>query len=63
MDFTFFTYNWEKILIVAIALHTFLKALRDALDKTPETDDNIFERVVTVIGKVINYIVAGKRIK
>lgn len=52
--------NWASILIIAIALHTFLKAVRDAIDKTPATDDNWFERLVTIIGKMLNYF-TGKR--
>jgi len=52
--------NWVQITVIAIAVHTFLKAIRDAVDKTPETDDNIFEKVVTILGKVIAYL-GGKR--
>ena len=52
--------NWVQIGVVALALHTFLKALRDALDKTPETDDNAFEKIVTILGKFISYLF-GKR--
>lgn len=52
--------NWAQILVVALAIHTGLKAIRDAIDKTPATDDNWFEKLVTVIGKVLNYF-AGKR--
>lgn len=57
----------QNIWIVAgvtifIALHTILKAVRDAIDKTPATDDNAFERVVTIVGKVAGYL-AGIRAK
>ena len=52
--------NWVQIGVVALSLHTFLKALRDALDKTPETDDNAFEKIVTILGKFISYLF-GKR--
>lgn len=41
---------------IFIALHTILKAIRDAIDKTPATDDNAFERIVTIIGKVASYL-------
>ena len=47
---------------IFIALHTILKAVRDAIDKTPETDDNIFERTVTIAGKAAAYL-AGIRAK
>ena len=52
--------NWAQILVVSLAVHTALKAIRDAIDKTPATDDNWFEKMVTFIGKVLNYF-AGKR--
>ena len=47
---------------IIIALHTGLKALRDAIDSTPQTDDNWFERTVTIMGKVTGYL-AGFRAK
>ena len=47
---------------IIIALHTGLKALRDAIDTTPQTDDNWFERTVTIMGKVTSYL-AGFRAK
>ncbi len=40
-----------------IAVHTILKAVRDAIDKTPATDDNAFERAVTIMGKAAGYLV------
>ena len=52
--------NWVQIGVIALAAHTFLKAVRDAIDTTPETDDNLFERVVTGVGKVVGYLF-GKR--
>lgn len=48
--------NWVQISVIALAAHTFLKAIRDTIDSTPETDDNIFEKAVTYIGKVVGYI-------
>lgn len=52
--------HWAEILVIAVALHQVLKAVRDAIDTTPATDDNWFERLVTILGKVLNYF-AGKR--
>lgn len=52
--------NWVTVTVIALAAHTFLKAIRDAIDKTPETDDNWFEKLVTIIGKVAGYL-GGKR--
>lgn len=54
--------HWAEIGVIALALHTFLKAVRDAIDKTPETDDNLFEKTVSLIGKIIGYLF-GKRTK
>lgn len=54
---------WVGLTIAAIlALHTGLKALRDAIDATPETDDNWFEKAVTIMGKAAKYL-AGFRAK
>lgn len=53
--------NWMQITVITISLHTLLKAIRDAFDKTPQTDDNWFERLVTAMGKAVNYIATGKR--
>ena len=47
---------------IVIAAHTGLKALRDAIDNTPQTDDNWFERAVTIMGKITGYL-AGFRAK
>lgn len=33
-----------------------LQGIRDAIDKTPATDDNWFERTVTILGKTIGYL-------
>lgn len=63
MDFSFITAHWETILLVAIALNTFLKALRDAIDKTPNTDDNLVERIWSVVTKSLGYLLLAKRPK
>lgn len=33
-----------------------LQGIRDAIDKTPTTDDTGFERFVTILGKTIGYL-------
>ncbi len=53
--------NWLSIGVIILAVNTCLKAIRDALDKTPATDDNWFEKLVTILGKASAYIVLGKR--
>ena len=47
---------WDKILIVVIVLSNINKGLRDALDSTPTTDDNIWEKTSTVLSKVLGYL-------
>ena len=34
-----------------------IKGVRDAIDKTPDTDDNIFERIASVLVKTAGYLV------
>ena len=53
--------NWDKIAIVYLAVHKLIVTLRDILDKTPNTDDNILERIVTLSGKLADYLIKGKR--
>ena len=45
-------------LVLSIYLVTVkaLQGIRDAIDKTPASDDNIFERIVTILGKTIGYL-------
>ena len=57
----FISDNWVAIIAVLTATSVFLKALRDSIDKTPLTDDNVFERVMTIIGKLLDSILKGKR--
>lgn len=51
------THPWIP-LVLSIYLVTvkFLQGVRDAVDKTPLTDDNWFERTVTILGKTIGYL-------
>ena len=51
--------NWIQIGVIALGVHTLLKAIADALDKDPTTQ-NKFEQVVEFIGKIISYVF-GKR--
>lgn len=52
--------HWVQIGVIALAIHTALKGVRDALDKTPETDDNLFEKIVSIIGKVVGYLFGSR---
>lgn len=51
------THPWIP-LTISIYLVTVkaLQGIRDAIDKTPATDDNAFERIVTILGKTIGYL-------
>lgn len=42
---------------VILGVHTGMKAIRDAIDTTPATDDNWFEKTVTIMGKIAAYFV------
>ena len=58
-----FQANWPAVIAVYLAVHKLLVAIRDVLDKTPATDDNWFEKAVTLIGKLGGYLITGARPK
>lgn len=58
---TWFQTNWVQITVVGLAVSKILTVVRDAIDKTPNTDDNWFERMVTIINKVAAQLLTGKR--
>ena len=60
---SWFQNNWVGIIAVYLALHKFLVAVRDSIDKTPGSDDNWFEKMVTVMGKLGGYLITGQRPK
>lgn len=53
--------NWMSVSVVYLLFYSFVKGLRDVLDKTPATDDNIFEKAVTALGKLALLFTTGKR--
>lgn len=55
--------NWVAIGVVYLAFIKFLTQLRDAIDKTPGTDTNWFERLVTILNKTAGSLLLGKRPK
>ena len=55
--------NWEKILIIYLAFVKFVTVVRDAIDKTPGTDSNIFEKFVTILNKSTGALIFGKRVQ
>ena len=63
MDLDFLKDNWEKIGIIFLLFRSFVIGVRDALDKTPETDDNWFERFASILKKAAAYALLGTRVK
>lgn len=55
--------NWQTIVVIWLALIKFITAIRDAIDKTPSTDDNVFERFCTILNKVGAQLFTGQRAK
>jgi hypothetical protein len=51
--------NWVQVGVIAFAIHTALKAIAEAIDKDPKTD-NKFERAIKFFGNLIGYLF-GKR--
>ena len=45
------------VVAIYVAVVTAIKGIRDAIDTTPETDDNWFERIVTILWKTLKYAV------
>ena len=52
--------HWVEIGVALLGIHTLLKGIRDAIDKTPQSDDNVFEKFVSLSGKILGYLF-GKR--
>lgn len=51
------THPWIPLTIsIYLVVVKALQGIRDAIDKTPASDDNIFERIVTILGKTIGYL-------
>lgn len=51
------THPWVALVfVVYLGLAKLVVGIRDAIDTTPTTDDNWFERVATIIKKTIGYL-------
>jgi len=59
--FQFVRDHWVEITVVYLAFAKFITAIRDVLDKTPQSDDNWFEKMVTLLNKLGSYLLTGKR--
>ena len=55
--------HWMQIAVIYLAFAKFMTAIRDVVDATPGTDDNWFERTVTIINKLGGYLLLGQRPK
>ena len=55
--------HWLEITVLYLAFAKFITAIRDVLDKTPATDDNLFEKIVTILNKLGAYLLTGQRPK
>lgn len=45
------------VVAIYVAVVTAIKGIRDAIDTTPATDDNIFEKVATILWKTVGYVI------
>lgn len=55
--------NWVQIVAGYVLFIQVMKAIRDAIDTTPETDDNWFERACTIASKLLASLTVGARPK
>ena len=53
--------DWVKVGVGYVLFIQVMKAVRDVLDKTPATDDNAWERACTIIVKLGETLLTGKR--
>lgn len=53
--------NWVSLAAGYLLFVKVVTTLRDAIDTTPATDDNWFERACTIISKLGAALVTGKR--
>lgn len=52
---------FTTISTVYLLFYVFIKGVRDAIDSTPQTDDNAFEKFVTLLGKLAKLFTLGQR--
>ncbi len=51
------THPWVGLtLAIYLVAAKAIVGVRDAIDKTPATDDNIFERIASIVAKTIGYL-------
>lgn len=54
---------WTAAGVFYLAFHKLLVTVRDIIDKTPGEDTNLFEKIVTFMGKLTKYFISGERPK
>ena len=55
--------DWVKVGLGYVMFIQVMKAIRDAIDSTPESDDNWFERACTIMSKLGATLITGQRAK
>jgi hypothetical protein len=55
--------HWVEIVAGYVLFIQVMKAIRDAIDTTPGTDDNWFERACTIMQKLGATLITGQRAK
>lgn len=62
LNYLMVKFPWLVVLIIIMReFATMIKNVRDAIDKTPESDDNWFERLATIISKAVKGYAVGIR--
>jgi len=51
----------ERVVLSFLLFNQVMKAVRDAVDTTPGKDVNAFEKFVTILSKISDYLTTGKR--
>lgn len=55
--------HWAEVISGYVLFIQVMKAIRDAIDTTPGTDDNWFERACTIMSKLTASLLTGARPK
>lgn len=60
--FSWCSTHWSQLILLVLAFHTILKAVRDAVDNCPEKYSGIM-RCIVIIQLTLGYLLAGIRPK
>lgn len=53
--------HWVQITVIWLAFVKIVTTLRDIFDKTPQSDDNWFEKLASIIARLGQSLFLGKR--